>query len=91
MTMKVNERDSPVSRAGETRSVKVMKPIAAWILVLLMIAMLLVPLVGYDQVVPSGERPSQQETVRQDRQTPGGLSAEELIPLLSPHLGHSGQ
>lgn len=45
MTMKVNERECGVPRISNKKPVNVVKPVATWVLVLILIIMLLAPLV----------------------------------------------
>lgn len=89
MTIDINESESPDSPASAKKSVPVLKPVAAWILVLSLIATLLVFLVENRQVAPTRERPTQQGTITSDKRSRDGLKVEEMIPILSPHLGHS--
>ena len=45
MTTKVNERESGAARISKKKPVNAVRPVATWILVLILIVMLLAPLV----------------------------------------------
>ncbi len=91
MTIEINENESPESPASNKKSPFVVTPGAAWILVISVIA-LLVGLFALNQpVVPPSETTSEQKRVMRAKPKQKGLKTEQLVPILSPHLGNSGQ